>query len=103
MGGRMCDRGPVLANGHPRRPGGLRPFGAARNQQSYLLLRRGTVGISLELLVHRAAQGMHMQCTDLSIREVFGCSGLAGDNRTSMVPVALGSEVVRGEGPTVRL
>ena len=60
-------------------------------------------GISLELLVHRAAQGMHMQCTDLSIREVFGCSGLAGDNRTSMVPVALGSEVVSGEGPTVRL
>ena len=61
------------------------------------------VGISLELLVHRAAQGMHMRCTDLSIREVFGCSGLAGDNRTGMVPVALGSEVVSGEGPTIRL
>ena len=55
------------------------------------------MGISLELLVHRAAQGMHMQCTDLSTREVFGCSGLAGDNRTSMVPVALGSGVVSGE------
>ena len=48
MGGRMCDRGPVLANGHPRRPGGLRPFGAARNQQSYLLLRRGTVAIGVQ-------------------------------------------------------
>ncbi len=42
--GRSCMRQRTRSGERPpRRPGGPRPFGAARSQQSYLLLRRGTV------------------------------------------------------------